>query len=79
MLKLNEAGFAKRRQLLEQQTKKTRPVVATTTVAVSPAGSSVKDVKGKGKKGETSKKRARDSMIDTVSSMLRARWRYTQN
>ena len=63
LLKLNEAGFAKRRQLLEQQTKKNRPAGST-----SPTSSSIKE-KGKGKKGESSKtKRGRESTgIDTVS------------
>lgn len=63
-MKLNEAGFAKRRQLLEAQTKKNHPPVAG--VAESP----VVGFKGKdkvGKKGESSRKRARDSGVDAVS------------
>jgi len=68
LLKLNEAGFAKRRQLLEQQTKKNRPAGST-----SPTSSLVKE-KGKGKKGESSKKRGRESTgIDTVSRLLHLR------
>lgn len=61
LLKLNEQGFAKRKQLLEQQTKKARPGASTS----SPA---VKD-KGKGKKAAAAeaKKRARDSGIESVS------------
>lgn len=65
LLKLNEAGFAKRRQLLEQQTKKNRPAGA-----VSPPGG----VKGKekGKKAEGSKKRGREySTIDNESDYLK--------
>jgi mortality factor 4-like protein 1 len=63
LLKLNEAGFAKRRQLLEQQTKKNRPAGAT-----SPTPGSAKG-KEKAKKGENSKKRPREfSTIDNVSA-----------
>lgn len=62
LLKLNEAGFAKRRQLLEQQTKKNRP-----PGTASPVPSSVKG-KEKGKKAESSKKRSREiSTIENVS------------
>jgi mortality factor 4-like protein 1 len=64
LLKLNEAGFTKRKQLADQQTKKSRPLGAT---ASSPA---LKD-KGKGKKGSAAeaKKRARDSGIESVSTL----------
>lgn len=58
--KLNEAGFAKRRQLLEQQSQKTRPGSAD-----SPAPSKGKDKAAYKKDG--SRKRARDSGVDTVS------------
>lgn len=60
LLKLNEAGLAKRRQLLEQQTRKNRPVVA--------AGSSTSPVPGKdkGKGKKDAKKRARESGLDNV-------------
>ncbi|CAD6572979.1 MAG: Esa1p-associated factor [Tremellales sp. Tagirdzhanova-0007] len=61
LLKLNEAGFAKRRQLFETQTKKNRPV------AMGLPGSPSTGAKGKdkaGKKGEGSRKRARDSGVD---------------
>ena len=64
LLKLNEAGFAKRRQLFETQTKKNRPV------AMGLPGSPSTGAKGKdkaGKKGEGSRKRARDSGVDNVS------------
>lgn len=60
LLKLNEQGFAKRRALLEAQTKKNRPFMS----AESPAAKG-KDVKGK--KGESSRKRGRDTGIETVS------------
>ena len=63
LLKLNEAGFAKRRQLLEQQTKKNRPAGAA-----SPASSSVKG-KEKAKKAESGKKRTRE-----VSTIENVRW-----
>lgn len=61
LLKLNEAGFAKRKQLLEQQTKKIRPAGSTSSPAV--------DKKGKGKKASAAdaKKRARDSGVESVS------------
>jgi hypothetical protein len=61
LLKLNEAGFAKRRQLLDSQAKKGRPGATD-----SPAPSKGKE-KGSSKKGEGSKKRGRDSGVDTVS------------
>ena len=64
LLKLNEAGFQKRRQLLEQQTKKNRPSSAT-----SPAPTGKGKEKG-GKKGESSKKRGRESGVDNVSGNL---------
>lgn len=62
MLKLNEAGFAKRRALLEAQTKKNRPFMST---AESPAGGA-KGKDAKGKKGESSRKRGRDAGMETV-------------
>lgn len=66
LLKLNEAGFAKRRQLLEQQTKKNRPAGAA-----SPASSSVKG-KEKAKKAESGKKRTREvSTIENESDYLK--------
>ena len=60
LLKLNEAGFAKRKQLLEQQTKKLRPSASTSSPAVKE--------KGKGKKAVAAdaKKRARDSGVESV-------------
>jgi mortality factor 4-like protein 1 len=62
LLKLNEAGFNKRKQLADQQTKKSRPSAASTSTPT------VKE-KGKGKKGAAAeaKKRARDSGIESVS------------
>lgn len=65
LLKLNEAGFAKRRALLEAQTKKNRPVAAAAAEALAPLS---KGKDGKGKKGESSRKRARDAGLDTVSN-----------
>lgn len=65
LLKLNEAGFAKRRALLEAQSKKNRPTQPTTD---SPAPSTKgKETKATGKKGEGSRKRGRDTGLDTVS------------
>ena len=64
LLKLNEEGFQKRRHLLEQQTRKTRPITAA-----SPAASSVKGKEKGGKKAEAARKRARESGIDTVSRL----------
>jgi mortality factor 4-like protein 1 len=49
---LNEAGFNKRKQLADQQTQKSR------SIGVGE--------KGKGKKGGETKKRARDSGIESV-------------
>ncbi|EJT51710.1 hypothetical protein A1Q1_07122 [Trichosporon asahii var. asahii CBS 2479] len=62
LLKLNEAGFAKRRALLEAQTKKNRPVAAAAAEALAPLG---KGKDAKGKKGESSRKRTRDAGLDT--------------
>jgi len=71
LLKLNEAGFAKRRQLMEAQTKKNRP--PPIGGGASPAaGSKGKDKAGK--KGEGSRKRARDSGVDTVRSVSNPLW-----
>jgi mortality factor 4-like protein 1 len=64
LLKLNEAGFAKRRALLEAQSKKNRPVVTTDSPAPSTKG---KETKAAGKKAEGSRKRGRDTGLDTVS------------
>lgn len=64
LLKLNEQGFQKRKQLLDQQTKKNRPASAPSPP--STAGTSGKG-KDKGKKGENSKKRGRETGVDTVS------------
>lgn len=63
LLKLNESGFIKRKQLLEQQTKKNRPG-ATAGTSTSATG---KD-KGKGKKASAAeaRKRARDSGVESV-------------
>ena len=66
LLKLNDAGFAKRRQLLEQQTKKNRPAAASTSSPV-PAK------KERGVKKEGGKRKARESAIDTVSCALMLR------
>lgn len=65
LLKLNESGFAKRRALLEAQTKKNRPS-AVTAVDVAAKG---KEAKG-AKKGEGSRKRGRDAGLETVSWSL---------
>lgn len=67
LLKLNEAGFAKRRALLEAQTKKNRPFMS---VAESPAAAAGKGKDAKGKKGESSRKRGRDAGIETVGATL---------
>lgn len=64
LLKLNETGFAKRRALLEAQTKKNRPS-AVSVEAVAKG----KETKGPGKKGEGSRKRGRDTGLETVSGM----------
>lgn len=69
LLKLNEAGFAKRRALLEAQTKKNRPVAAAAAEALAPL---TKGKDAKGKKGESSRKRARDAGLDTVSELWHA-------
>ncbi|RXK38453.1 mortality factor 4-like protein 1 [Tremella mesenterica] len=66
LLKLNDAGLAKRRQLLEQQTKKNRPATASTSTPTTGKGKE----KGSVKK-ETGKKRARDSMVDTEADYLK--------
>lgn len=65
LLKLNEAGFAKRRSLIDQQTRKNRPAGAPESPALSGKG------KEKGKKGESSRKRARDSGVDTELDYLK--------
>lgn len=67
LLKLNEAGFAKRRQLLEAQTKKNRPSAPTAGSSTSPVPPAKGEKPARGKKGEGSRKRARDSAADTVS------------
>lgn len=64
LLKLNDAGFAKRRQLLEQQTKKNRPAAASTSSPV-PAK------KERGVKKEGGKRKARESAIDTEVDFLK--------
>jgi mortality factor 4-like protein 1 len=56
---LNEAGFNKRKQLADQQTQKSR------SIGVGGASPAIKE-KGKGKKGGETKKRARDSGIESV-------------
>jgi mortality factor 4-like protein 1 len=61
LLKLNDAGKAKRRQLVEQQTLKNRPGVSTTTTSTGKGKE-----KGSGKKAEGSKKRGRMDGPDTV-------------
>lgn len=71
LLKLNEAGFAKRRALLEAQTKKNRPQSALATASASPAPTPKgKEPKTTTKKGEGSRKRGRDTGLDTVSSFF---------
>lgn len=65
LLKLNETGFAKRRALLEAQTKKNRP----SAVSVEAATAKGKETKGPGKKGEGSRKRGRDTGLETVSQL----------
>jgi hypothetical protein len=75
LLKLNEAGFALRRKLLEAQTKKNRPsapAVSTTATAAGASTSPAPGAKGKekgGAKKETgsARKRARETANDTVS------------
>jgi hypothetical protein len=67
---LNEAGFNKRKQLADQQTQKSR------SIGVGGASPAIKE-KGKGKKSGETKKRARDSGIESVSSssvLLAALW-----
>lgn len=56
---MNEAGFNKRKQLADQQTQKSR------SIGVGGASPAIKE-KGKGKKGGETKKRARDSGIESV-------------
>ncbi|ORY33051.1 chromatin modification-related protein EAF3 [Naematelia encephala] len=69
LLKLNEQGFAKRRQLIEQQTKKTRPPGADSP---STSASKGKEKSSVGKKGEpVGKKRTRDSGVDTEADYLK--------
>jgi mortality factor 4-like protein 1 len=65
LLKLNEAGFNKRKQLADQQTQKSR------SIGVGGASPAIKE-KGKGKKGAAaeSKKRARDSGVESVCPPL---------
>ncbi|GFZ47221.1 Chromatin modification-related protein EAF3 [Saitozyma sp. JCM 24511] len=73
LLKLNEAGFALRRKLLEAQTKKNRPsapAVSTTATAAGASTSPAPGAKGKekgGAKKETgsARKRARETANDT--------------
>lgn len=60
LLKLNEAGFTKRKQLLEQQTKKLRPSASTSSPVVKEKG------KGKKTSAAEAKKRARDSGVESV-------------
>ncbi|WWD06962.1 hypothetical protein V865_005059 [Kwoniella europaea PYCC6329] len=69
LLKLNEAGFAKRRALLDAQAKKNRPPSAAGSSTASPAPATTTTGKGKekGKKGE-SKKRSRESGVDTEAA-----------
>jgi hypothetical protein len=76
LLKLNEAGFALRRKLLEAQTKKNRPSAPAVSTAAAAAGASTSPApgakgkeKGGAKKGETgsARKRARETANDTVS------------
>ncbi|KAL7421050.1 Esa1p-associated factor [Cryptotrichosporon argae] len=64
LLKLNEAGFAKRRALLDAQTKKNRPAGAE-----SPTPAERRQAKLK--KAEGSRKRGRDSIADTEIDYLK--------
>lgn len=66
LLKLNESGFAKRRALLEAQTKKNRPAAVAAVEAAKG-----KDGKGLGKKGEGSRKRGRDTGLETETEFLK--------
>lgn len=71
LLKLNEAGFAKRRALLEAQTKKNRPAPPPSSESPAPASVKGKEPKAPtGKKGESSRKRGRDTGLDTVGGSL---------
>ncbi|WVQ81183.1 hypothetical protein IAT38_003305 [Cryptococcus sp. DSM 104549] len=67
LLKLNEAGFAKRRHLLEAQTKKNRPLAGPGGVG-SP---SLAGGKGKEKKKEVGKKRGREALGDTEADFMK--------
>ncbi|KAL1407517.1 Esa1p-associated factor [Vanrija albida] len=69
LLKLNEAGFAKRRALLEAQTKKNRPQPPPSVESPAPSikGKETKPVK----KGEGSRKRGRDTGLDTEAEFLK--------
>lgn len=62
LLKLNEAGFTKRRQLLEQQTAKSRPQASGSKAALA---------RDKAGKKIDPKKRGRDSGVDTESDYLK--------
>jgi hypothetical protein len=64
--------LAKRRSLLEQQTRKNRPAPPTTAAgsSSSPAPGSNGTGKDKGKGKKDAKKRARDSGIDSVGDLV---------
>ncbi|WWC72880.1 uncharacterized protein I206_106844 [Kwoniella pini CBS 10737] len=70
LLKLNEAGFAKRRALLDAQAKKNRPPSVAGSSTASPAPASTAKGKEKGGKKNDSKKRARESAVDTEAAFL---------
>ncbi|WVF65329.1 hypothetical protein IAT40_000055 [Kwoniella sp. CBS 6097] len=72
LLKLNEAGFTKRRALLEAQAKKTRPasVAGSSTASPAPAATTGKGKEKGGKKAE-GKKRGRESVVETEAEFLK--------
>ncbi|WWD21256.1 hypothetical protein CI109_105740 [Kwoniella shandongensis] len=71
LLKLNEAGFAKRRALLEAQAKKNRPPSAAgSSTSPAPPASAAKGKEKGGKKADA-KKRGRDSGVDTEADYLK--------
>ncbi|KAK4689372.1 mortality factor 4-like protein 1, partial [Tremellales sp. Uapishka_1] len=73
LLKLNEQGFAKRRALLDAQTKKHRPPPTATSSASPAPGAKGKEAKGKkgAAAGEGSRKRGRDSTTDNDLEYLK--------
>jgi mortality factor 4-like protein 1 len=67
IIKLNEQGFIKRRNLLEAQTKKNRPQSSAGTSASPPPTGRNSTTRAKGKASEpVGRKRQRESVAETV-------------